>query len=479
MKKLSVLLLAGLLATTPVSAQNLPDLGSVSSGDLSSFEEQRIGDSIMREIRWSDPDYLDDIEIEDYVSSIGRRLVEVSDSPTGSFDFFIIKNPSINAFALPGGYIGVHSGLLLTAETESEFASVMGHEIAHVTQRHIAQIYGKQGQSTLLVLGSLLVGALAAGSNPDMAQAAMAAGQAGAIQQQLNFTRAFEREADRVGLQLLERAGFDPRGMPSFFTRMQRANRAYESSRQLPGYLRTHPMTSERFTDMQSRVAQMRYRQVLDSLDFAFARAKLRADQGLAVNAISYFRDQLDVNSDDVSRYGLARALLRGGNAEEATEVLSGMGAQARESSWTSLLAAEIELAQRRPDAALRILESALQRNTNNRALSYARIDAMMAANKITDAARLAREEVGRDRTDPRLWQRLSRAEESLGNRTAYHRAQAEVYALHGGLSAAIEQLELARRAGDQDFYEQSAVDARMRALKAEDRERRAALENR
>jgi predicted Zn-dependent protease len=471
MKRLSVLLLAAALVMAPVQAQNLPDLGDVAAADLSPLEERRIGESIMRNIRWHDPTYIDDVEVEDYVSRIGRRLVAVSSDADRDFEFFVLQDPSINAFALPGGFIGIHTGLLLTAETESEFASVMGHEIAHVTQRHIAQFFGQQGQSMMMVLGSLLLGALAAQSNPELAEAAIIAGQAGAIQQQLGYSRAFEREADRIGLQLLERAGFDPRGMPGFFTRLQRATRVYESG--APGYLRTHPLTQDRFTDMENRVAQMRYRQVLDSPDFGFVRAKLRAAQGLAPDAVVQFESRVASRNDDVSRYGLARALLRAGRLDDAERVIGEIGEQARRSSWVTLLRAEIELARRNPDAALEILVPAMDRHRDSRALRYARIDAVFAAGRADEAATLSREAIGRQRADPRLWERLARAEERLGRRSAYHRAQAEVYVLRGSLPAAVHQLELARRADDGDFFEMSAVDARLRELKAEDRVRR------
>lgn len=475
MKRLSALLLAGVLAVSPAYGFNLPDLGDVASSDLSRLDEQRIGESIMRDIRWRDATYLDDVEIEDYVASVGRRMVAVSEQPDREFEFFVIRDPQINAFALPGGYIGVHSGLLLTAESESEFASVMGHEIAHVTQRHIAQMVGSQGRSMAVMLGSLLIGALAANSNPQLAEAAMVAGQAGAIQQQLGYSRGFEREADRIGLQLLDQAGFDPRGMPGFFTRMQRATRVYESD--LPGYLRTHPMTAERFSDMQNRVSQMRYRQVLDSPDFAYVRAKLRAIDGSAVEAVREFEARVAERRDDPSRYGLARAQMRANRLTEAAATLETLSPEARKSRFATLLAAELRLAARDADGALEVLEAGLRAHPDSRALRYARIDAEYAAGRPDRAAQLARTAAMRERADPRLWERLARAEERLGNRTAYHRALAEVYVLRGALPSAIEQLELARDAGSRDFHELSAIDARLREVKAEDQLRREARE--
>lgn len=472
MRRLFALLLAGLMAWTPAHAFNLPDLGDVATSDLSALEEQRIGESIMRDIRWRDPAFLDDVEVEDYVSAIGRRMVAVSSQPDRSFEFFVISNPQINAFALPGGFIGIHTGLLLTAETESEFASVMGHEIAHVTQRHIAQLFGTQGRSMALMLASLLVGVLAASSSPQLAEAAIVAGQAGAIQQQLGYSRAFEREADRIGLQLLERSGFDPRGMPGFFARLQRETRIYESD--LPGYLRTHPMTQDRFSDMENRVAQMRYRQVLDSPDFAFVRAKLRAIAPSPVEAVREFEVRVAERRDDASRYGLARAQMRANRLADARKTLETLSEEGRNSAFVMLLDAELRLAAKDAKGALEVLEPAVRRHPDSRALRYARIDAEYAAGRPDRAAELARSAVLRDRADPRLWERLARAEERLGNMTAYHRALGEVYVLRGALPAAVEQLELARSAGSTDFFELSAIDARLREVKAEDAIRRA-----
>ncbi len=315
MMRRPLVLLLSLALALPVQAYDLPDLGDVASSELSPAAERRIGEQIISQIRWRDAAYLDDPEVEEYLNRIGHRLAAVSNSPGLEFDFFVVNDPTLNAFALPGGFIGVHTGLLLAAQTESEFASVLGHEIAHVTQRHIAQIVGKQSQSAMLMIASLLVAVLAARSNSDLSQAAIAAGQAGAIQSQLGYTRAFEREADRAGLETLESAGFDVRGMPGFFERLQRVTRMYENN--APAYLRTHPLTTERIADMENRVASMPYKQVLDSPDFLFSRAKLRASSGQPADAVSELESQLARAPDDLAlTYGLARALFRAGRLD-------------------------------------------------------------------------------------------------------------------------------------------------------------------
>ena len=472
MRRLLALLLSLALAF-PAAAVDLPDLGDVASSDLSPLAERRIGKSIMQEIRARDPAWLDDPEVEEYLERLGRKLAAASPNPQQELEFFAVRDNTLNAFALPGGYIGVHTGLILAAESESELASVLGHEIAHVTQRHIAQLVGKQSQAGMVMLASILVAILAARSNSEVSEAALAAGQAGAIQSQLAYTRDFEREADRVGLQTLEGAGFDVRGMPSFFERLQRGSRLYENN--APAYLRTHPLTTARIADMENRVGQLRYRQVLDSADFRYVRAKLRAAGGSPVDTLKDMEARAaDPAADETARYGLVRAQLRAGKVDEAVRGAQALLADAAPSPFVATLAAEAELAARRPAAAVDILQDARGRFPASRSVRYALGDALLAAGRAEQAVALAREGVQQRGEDIRLWTALARANAALGKQTAQHRAQAEVYALQGALRAAIEQLEIARRAGDGDFFELSAVDARMRELKAEfDQERR------
>lgn len=459
-------LLLSLALAFPAQAFDLPDLGDVAASEFSPAQERRIGAEIIREIRWRDAAYLDDLEVEEYVNRLGRRLVAVSNNPQQSFDFFVVKDATLNAFALPGGYIGVHTGLILAAESESELASVLGHEIAHVTQRHIAQIVGKQSQAGMLMLASLLVAILAARSNSQVSEAAIAAGQAGALQSQLGYSRDFEREADRVGLQTLDQAGFDVRGMPSFFERLQRAGRLYENN--APAYLRTHPLTTERIADMENRAASMRYRQVLDSADFGYVRAKLRVLAVPPVDAVRDFEERAARMPDDAAtRYGLARALLRAGRLDEAKVRIDQLRRSAEPSPFVDTLSAELAMARRDYRSALAQLESAVKRFPASQSLRYALADAQIIGGQPALAAEGVRQALQTRGEDIRLWQLLSRANAALGKRTAQHRAQAEVYALQGGYRAAVEQLEIARKAGDGDFYDLSAVDARLREMRA------------
>ena len=269
------------------SVQTLPDLGG---GDtvLSPTLERKIGESIMREIRFRDPTYLDDPEITDYLATVGSRLAGARQD----LEFFAIRDSTVNAFALPGGFVGVHTGLITTAETESELASVLAHEVSHVTQRHIARMLSQQQQMQMPMMVALAAAILLGRSRPDLAIGAAAGAQAAGVQASLSYSRDFEREADRIGLQRLDDAGFDVHAMAAFFEKMQRSTRVSEDST-LPGYFRTHPVTSERIADVQNKAASMPYRQHPDSAEFQFVRAKLRAEQGDARDAARHFQTTL------------------------------------------------------------------------------------------------------------------------------------------------------------------------------------------
>src|SRR5690606_26973355 len=198
--------------------------------ELSPVMERKLGEQVMRQIR-RNRDYLDDMPVQEYLNNIGNDLLSVRPEARGEaqydYFFFAVRDPVLNAFALPGGFIGVHSGLVLAAQSEWELASVMAHEIGHVAQRHIARMLGKQRQDMLIPLAGMLLGALAASASPDAGMAMMMGSQGLAVQRQLNFSREAEREADRIGLDILREAGYETNGMINFFGRLQQAARGY------------------------------------------------------------------------------------------------------------------------------------------------------------------------------------------------------------------------------------------------------------
>ncbi len=445
------------------TAGELPDLGSASRAALSEAQENQIGREIMRQIR-DDAAYLDDAVLEDYLANLGDKLASVSPEPGRRYEFFPVRDTSINAFALPGGYIGVHTGLISATRNESELAGVLAHETAHVTQHHIARMVGAEKISGIATLAALAVAILAARSNSQASEAAIVAAQAMNIQNQLDYTREHEREADRTGLQILSDAGFAPQGMASFFERLQAQGRLYENN--APDYLRTHPLTFQRIADMQNRVGQMPYRQHADSLEFLLVRARIQAGEGEAADALRNFESQALTNPSPAVWYGLARAALRAGKPDRAHAALAELAAGGVTSPLVLALKAEVALGERKPQQALELLARALPSQSSYRPLSYLYAQALLAAGKPREALIFLGEQQRTWIADARLFALLAEAHQALGEPTRSHLAQAESYALQDRPSAAIEQLQMAQKAGGADFYTLSIIDARLREMK-------------
>jgi predicted Zn-dependent protease len=464
-------LIAMLVVLAPRAiGQSLPDLGSSGDAGLSPQLERRIGESIMREIRFREPSYVDDAEITDYLANLGGRLTQTPAGARQDFEFFAIRDHTINAFALPGGFIGVHTGLLSASESESEVASVLAHEVAHVTQRHIARMLGQQQQMQLPVLAALAAAILLGRSRPDLASGAAAAASAGAIQTQLSYSRDFEREADRIGFQSLESAGFDVHAMGSFFEKMQRGSRIADDGT-VPGYLRTHPITTERIADAQNRAASLPYKQHPDSPEFQLVRAKLRAEWGDPRDTVQFFQSAVRERrfaSEAAARYGLTVAYVRAQRTREAEAELARVRAAGASGPMIESLAARVKLAQGDRVGAAMLLGESYARYPNSRPLLYAHADALHDAGQHAEAMKLLGESLRLHPRDPRLYALQAKTYAALGKRTAQHQAQAEVYVLQGSLPAAIEQLQIARTAGDGDFYQLSVIDARLKDLRAQ-----------
>jgi predicted Zn-dependent protease len=300
----------------------LPDMGSPADAILTKTTEAQIGRAIMRDIRLSGQ-LIEDPQITEYINEIGHRIAAQTNEGDYEFTFFVVDDPRINAFALPGGYIGVHTGLIDATRNEDELAGVLAHEIAHVTQRHIARaIHANQRQSiltTALMLGAMILGA--AGGGGDAVQGAMAIAQGTAAQQQINFTRSNEYEADRIGIGALAEAGFDPHGVGSFFEVLSRQQLGAPDTR-MPEFLRTHPVTTARIAEARSRARD--YSQVVstDTKNYGIAQARLRvASYETPEQAVSYFEQRDYANQTDVERYGRAVAYQRAGRHLEASRI--------------------------------------------------------------------------------------------------------------------------------------------------------------
>jgi len=482
----------------PARIPNLPSLGGTESQDLSPLMERKIGEEIMRDIR-RDRDYLDDGPILEYMNTFGNTLVDARPGARGEakydYFFFVVRDPQLNAFALPGGFIAVHSQLLLQAQNESELASVLGHEIGHVVQRHIARSIGQQKQDALIPLAAMILAALASRAGGDAAMGVFLGGQGVAIQRQLNFGREAEREADRIGLQIMGEAGFDTSGMVAFFQQMQASTKNYSDL--VPAWLLTHPLPAERIADIQARIREHPYKQRSDSLDFFLVRSRARVLQDQSSNGYSesktFFENQIKQDSwqqKTAGQYGMAFLSMKQGDTVAAQSWLdkahetvnrpppAGVFSAGPRSKAESIFAAtsiEIKLAQ--PDnkamlaKAVEEADAARQKFPLSRGIAHQYGEALLKADKLEEAGVYLRDQVQLYREDIEAYDLLAQVYSKQGKLALQHIALAESYNLQGGVMAALDQLGYARKSPDASFYDQSLIDAREREWQAARRE--------
>jgi beta-barrel assembly-enhancing protease len=460
-------------------AQALPDLGDESQTLFTPIQERKLGESVVRQIRAAGA-YLEDPEVNDYLNDLGHRLVAASPDAKQDFEFFAIGDPSINAFALPGGYVGVHTGLILLAQNESELAAVLAHEITHVTQHHFTRSMAGQRRSMLYSLAALAVAIAAArsgsASSGSAAAAAAASAQAISMQSQLDYTRENEYEADRIGFQRLDAANFDVSAMATFMERLQKSSRFADGT--APSYLRTHPITYERIAEAQSRAQGKPYRQVPDTLDFHLVRALLRSYNGQPAEAVAFFDVALrerKFNNDIAVQYGLVASLLRAADFKRAKAELAKLEKMSPPHPMIEAIAGHVYMDAGDLDMAIARFGAALQRYPNKMQLVYDYPEALLKANRPRDALEFLDRELVRFPDNGPLHRSAARANAELGKRMQEHRHQGEFYAWQGNLKGAVIQFELASKAGDGDFYQASVVETRLRVLRRELAEQQAA----
>ena len=472
------------ISTAPALGANLPRLGDAGGEDLSPLAEQRLGEMAMREVR-RDPDYLDDPEINDWLGQFGHRLVgSVPGGVMGQeFEFFAIRDRSLNAFALPGGFIGVHTGLLLAVANESELASVLGHEIGHVTQRHIARTIAQQRQAAPMAIAALALAVLAARSSPNAAMGMSTLGSSLVQSKMLSFSRDAEREADRVGFETLRNAGFDPSASAMFFTRLQQATRAYDSPA-APAYLRSHPLTSERIADMQARSLGFVPLALANAPSFFMVRARARALQDPSVDGLrgsaTFFERSLEDRSmpELAAWYGLALVAATQRNFAAVPKFLINARAVAPGAAhpWLDRLEIDARVDSGDASGAVALARAARVRYPDIRAIAYAEARALLVADQPQQGVERLSDATARWPGDPHLWEQLSRAYGALGQRALAHRAAGEAAIVRRAWQSAFEQFRLAQRAGDADFISASMIDARFRMVEAEALRERAEL---
>jgi len=469
----------------------LPDMGDPGGDSLNRMDERQYGEMIMREIR-PDPDYSNDLPLYDYLNQMERRLIAAArrlqlggsnEQGSGAYNFeiFAVKDSSINAFALPGGFIGFHTGLIVSAETDSEVASVMGHETGHVLQRHLARQMDKQATNTMIALAGILLGALAASRNPGAASGLMQGGQALAVNNQLSYSRDAEREADRIGFQILDASGYDVNGAPSFFQRLQRATGIMDNG--VPSYVRTHPLTTDRIADMQDRARNIPSRNVPTAVEFYFVKARARMEQSGSSSGMYDLKNTFDSLSKQAfpgkqmeGFYGLALIAQRQGHIEQAETYLqqarnlahaaSAPGSPIqRQSLSLDITASELALAKGKNDAALQIAQATLNAFPQSYAAGAAMINAYLKLGRTNDAINWLKARTKIQPNEIVWWGLLSTAYDQANNIPMRHYALGEKYALEGAWPSAIEQLKIARSSAGADFYQSSTIDARLREL--------------
>lgn len=486
----AVLIASGVAVASPAAAQlTLPTLGETS--DLTTSAERRLGDRIIREL-YRDPDYVDDPVVADYVQGIWHPLLaaakargELSAELDERFAWEILlgRDRTVNAFALPGGYLGVHLGLIGVVATRDELASVLAHELSHVTQRHISRLITQQSKQTPLLLGAMVLGALAASKNPGATQALVVGGQALAIQNQLNFSRDMEREADRIGYGLMAPAGFAPQGFVSMFEKLQQANRLNDNG-SWP-YLRSHPLTTERMADMQSRIppgatsAPGAAMQASSEHAMVAARARVLSNPGvdtlrqwIAEPKGSGFQSQpLPRRAGALYAAALASSQLRdAANARLIARQLDDLVRQdAAAHRLARLLVAETELAAGDASAALPSIPDG---NNARRPELVLRTQALLRANRPADATQALQTWVATHPKDATVWQLLASAWQAQGQALRAIRAEAEAQAARYDYAAAVDRFkagqDMARRGGAAvDHIEASIIDTRLRAMES------------
>jgi len=443
----------------------LPEIGDSAGSLISPQQEYRIGQAFFWRLQQS-VNLIEDPEVNSYLNRLGQRLVTHSDSPSLPFQFFMVPDPTVNAFAAPGGFIGVNSGLLLTSQEEDELASVMAHEIAHVTQRHLIRSFEKDQQSSLPRTAALIGAVLLAAADPQAGAAAITVVQASGVQARIDHTRAHEAEADNLGMLNLVRSGFDAQAMPTFFERLQQSSRFYTGNA-VPEFLRSHPVTTSRIAEARGRAVNYPLtEQRIDTLQFFLMREKLRVMA--ATNLTELKQHYLTViaagnNRNDVAtRYGYSLALLAMGDYSKARAEMDALIAEDGERLSYQLASADIEMAQGRLTEALKIYQKNQRLYPDDRALSIKQAIALLQARLPDQASTLLLEQLEQGDRSAQTYKLLAQAQSDMGKTSEAHSWLAEYYYSAGRLEQSIDQLKLAIKSARSNEYQLAKINARL-----------------
>lgn len=455
---------AGLLvqASGLVRAEELPDFGTPADSVLSKSREAQLGRSVMLQLRKAGA-VVEDPQLTEYLHVLGSQLASRANDGNYEFQFFVVGDRQINAFAMPGGYIGVNAGLILASESESELAGVLAHEVSHVTQRHIARSLYENQRNSIVSIATMLAAVLL-GAATDMSGEAtsglITAAQSAAIQQQINFTRAHEYEADRVGMEVLSAAGFDPSGMATFFEKLSRRTSA--SSQYVPEMLRTHPVSTGRIAEARARARQLPRVVHDDSLNYGLAKARVQVlTAATREQALAYFetRSGSDAPAD---RYGLALSLTGLSRGDEAERLFRDLVAENPHVIAYRIGQAEALMSSGLAEQAMGVYAEALRLFPRNVPLVISYADALIAAGEPGRAHALLLDLLNNVRPTPAQIELIARAANAEGDVVSAHHYMSEYYASIGDLRLAISQLRLALEAPEATAIERARFQARM-----------------
>lgn len=445
---------------------NLPDIGD-NAGNISPAEEYRTGEAVIRNIRRAGG-ILDDPLIQGYLNELGYRLVAPSETQQ-LFHFFLIKDISINAFALPGGFIGINAGLILATKSESELAGVMAHEIAHVTQRHHARQY-EQGGNSIPIIAALIAAMVLGSNNNDIGQAALATVAADSAQQQINFTRANEKEADRIGIKLLINAEFNPHGMATFFDTMDKESRFFGDN--VPEFLRSHPVNPARIADARHRASQYPNLLTANSTSYQLLRTRLQVlasnDEEALLKSFSSMLKTGNYQNKEATRYGYALALLANKKYKQALSQTRILLKKTPDLIAYNILKAQIETSAKKYPAAIKTFQKLLAIYPGNNTISLYYVQTLLKANKIKLAHKILQAQISSSTKIPELYRLLAETQAKLNKPANSHQSLAEHYYLLGQTHDAIKQLEIGLKTPKIDFYLTSRLEARLNEFKNE-----------
>lgn len=452
----------------------LPDMGDSSGTLISPAQEKELGEAFFRQLH-AQVEVNEDAEISHYIQSVGRKLALNSDNLNQPFYFFVVLDNTINAFAGPGGYIGVNSGLFLMTEAESELTSVMAHEIAHVTQRHLYRAFEAASQLSIPTAAATLAAILLGIKNPQMGQAAIMAIQAGSMQAQIDFTRDNEQEADRIGMQTLAAANYDPRSMPLFFERLEQSTRFYGTG--IPEFLRTHPVTVSRISDTRGRAEQYPYRQYPDSLTYALIKAKLRVlTQTDTATTLRYFQlNKLQgiVEQRAVAQYGEALSYLKMQKTALAEKNLQDLVNRYPEQPHYLTGLARVFLEEKHFDKAVKIYQQAIKRFPNNYAIKFDYVSSLLKTGQPKAAQQVLKSLANVKQEQLLYLEFMSQSYADLNQLAQSHRYLAEYYYAIGQTETAILQIKLAQKMRPLDNYLAEVLEERLRFFMLEEKQQR------